>query len=217
MEDRTYDIRMHFNHGNAINLDLKGCGTLYIKPGKDYYFINAPINFINYLAQLKRVGVSYEISKDKRGCYQEIDLRFYNVNDPRYLATLLRSGNQKVVKEEKVKEPPHVVLSSDEGLTIYKGDVSTTIEKDLTVAPPTIPPIAIEEQPTTPPNEEVPTSDKKDEVSESKKPIVYTEEELTKFSKTKLLEIANDLGITSVSDINIKKEIREAILAAQNK
>ena len=213
MEDRVYNVRIHFNHGNAMNLDLKGCGTLYIKPGKDYYFINAPINFINYLAQLKRCGVTYEITENKRGCYQEIDLSIYNINDPRYLVSLFRKDiSQKKVKEVKEPEPRHVVLSSDEGLTIYKGDVSTTVEKDLIVAPPTIPPMEINIDPTN--DNEVPKSE---EVKEEDNNKIYTDSELQKFGKVKLLEIANNLGLENISDINTKKEIREAILAAQNK
>lgn len=212
MEDRVYNVRIHFNHGNAMNLDLKGCGTLYIKPGKDYYFINAPINFINYLAQLKRCGVTYEITENKRGCYQEIDLSIYNINDPRYLVSLFRKDiSQKKVKEVKEPEPRHVVLSSDDKLIVNDNKKINEVEKvEEKQEVPAIPPMEINIDPTN--DNEVPKSE---EVKEEDNNKIYTDSELQKFGKVKLLEIANNLGLENISDINTKKEIREAILAAQ--
>lgn len=206
-EDRTYNIRVSFKHGNAITLDLKGCGSLYIKPYKDYYFINAPINFINYLAQLKRVGIDYTLTSNKRGCYQEIDLTQYNYSDPRYILASLR---KPLITEpvETVKEERPVVLTSDD--VVVK---ETKIEEPVVTEEITEP--IIEETNTEETVEEVEdTNDEPQKTEESVVEITYTEEELTKMSKTKLLEIASSLNLTNVSDINTKKEIREAILKA---
>ena len=91
--EKTYNIRISFNHGNDITLDLKGCGLLHIKPGKDYYFINAPIEFTNYLAQLRRLGITYKMTPDRKGCFQTIDLTMYNKNDAREILKNLRKAN----------------------------------------------------------------------------------------------------------------------------
>lgn len=206
-EDRTYNIRVSFKHGNAITLDLKGCGSLYIKPYKEYYFINAPINFINYLAQLKRVGITYTLTSNKRGCYQEIDLTQYNYSDPRYILASLR---KPLITEpvETVKEERPVVLTSDD--VVVK---ETKIEEPVVeTATPIIEEVTNTEETVEEEIEE--TNNEPQETEESVVEITYTEEELTKMSKTKLLEIASSLNLTNVSDINTKKEIRDAILKA---
>ena len=209
MNDRTYNVRVHFIHGNAITLDLKGCGSLYIKPYKDYYFINSPINFINYLAQLKRMGITYEITDNKRGCYQEIDLSHYNFTDPRYIISNLRKINvlpdADTFKPAEVEEDKSIVLSSDDNIKVETVEVEEAI----------IPPVEINAEPVEEPTDEV-SEEITEEVEETNEELpVYTEKELSAMSKNKLLEIATKLGIDSVSDINTKKEIREAILDIQ--
>lgn len=227
--EKTYSIRVSFNHGNDINLDLKGCGLLNIRPGKDYYFINAPIEFTNYLAQLRRLGVTYKITNDRKGCYQTIDLTAYFKNDARELLKNLRKANvinqdnylnEETKKEKKIKNPEKkVVLSSDD-----------LIKTDEVVVEQPQKGIALEEmtkkeiQPTNIPETTEITSEvqiekveevKEEEVTEPEKIETYSEEELSKMSKNALLEIANSLNITEVSSINTKKEIREAILKIQ--
>ena len=64
MKEDKYSVRLFFSHGNSIVLQLKGCGSLTIKPGHDYFFENAPMKFINYLAQLRRLGVTYKITQE---------------------------------------------------------------------------------------------------------------------------------------------------------
>lgn len=234
--EKTYGIRILFNHGNAITLDLKGCGSLYIKPGKDYYFTNAPIEFTNYLAQLRRAGVTYKITDDRKGCYQTIDLTSYRMGDPRTILSNLRRANvvnedsylsEKTKKEiDKKREEKKVVLSSDdlikkEKVKKDKKDVSIDASKDENVnnnitespeintleAPEVKPEPIIEDKPV------VEESTIKEEVKEEVK--TYSEEELNKMSKNKLLEVAKSYGIEDVSEINTKKEIREAILKVQ--
>ena len=208
-EDRTYNIRVSFKHGNAITLDLKGCGSLYIKPYKDYYFINAPINFINYLAQLKRVGIEYTLTSNKRGCYQEIDLTQYNYSDPRYILASLR---KPLITEpvETVKEERPVVLTSDD-VVVKEAKIETPVVTEE-ITEPIIEEVTNTEETVEEETEEI--NNEPQETEESVVEITYTEEELTKMSKTKLLEIASSLNLTNVSDINTKKEIREAILKA---
>lgn len=214
--DTVYNIRMHFNHGNAINLELKGCGTLYIKPGKDYFFTNAPINFVNYLAQLRRLGVTYEMTDNKKGCYQTIDLRYYNISDPRYIMANLRKPievkqeTKKTPKEEKV----HVVLSSDDNIKVVNKETVESEGISVTELFSTIPSVEETNNKETPETNDLVIEEPQKAEVENK---IYSEDELSKMGKTKLLEIAQGLGIESVSNINTKKEIREAIIATQNK
>lgn len=227
--EKTYGVRISFNHGNDINLDLKGCGLLNIRPGKDYYFINAPIEFTTYLAQLRRLGITYKITNDKKGCYQTIDLTAYFKNDAREILKNFRKTNiinednylnEETKKAKKINkhEEKKVVLSSDD--LIKTKEVIVEEPKELGL-------------PEEMKNEEVNnyitqvqsgntdnsievTSDVQiEEVKEEEtveEPKIYSEEELNKMSKNALLEVARSYNIEEVSEINTKKEIREAIL-----
>ena len=211
MEDRVYNVRVSFVHGNAITLDLKGCGSLYIKPYKDYFFTNCPINFINYLTQLRRMGITYTMTDNKKGCYQEIDLSHYNLTDPRYIIANLRKANIKDVEPVKVEEPkeePTIVLSSDDNIEV--DPVVVKMAEDIKEAQE-----EIIEEPVEEIIEETEESIEEVESEEVEELVTYTESQLTKMGKTDLLDIAAKLGLDNISDINTKKEIREAILEAQ--
>jgi len=220
MEDRVYNVRVSFKHGNAITLDLKGCGSLYIKPYKDYYFINCPINFINYLTQLRRMGITYVMTDNKKGCYQEIDLTHYNLTDPRFIISNLRRISTQDIKEtkpvEEKKVETTVVLSSDDNITNVEPTVVKMAE-DIKESQELI-------NNDTDENENISIDEPVvDENAETEEPVVeepkeikkYTESQLTKMGKVQLLEIAASLGLDNMSDINTKREIREAILAKQ--
>jgi len=231
--DKTYNIRISFNHGNDITLDLKGCGLLHIKPGKDYYFTNAPIEFTNYLAQLRRVGITYKMTPDRKGCYQTVDLTAYKKNDAREILKNLRKANvineeaylnEETKKAKKINnhDEKKVVLSSDDliktkEVTIEapKEETKPEIVDNTTAQVPEIePPVAPEVTAEVQIEEVTPeTTEVVDEVKEE--PKVYSEEELNKMSKNDLLNVARSYDIKEVSEINTKKEIREAILKVQ--
>lgn len=215
MNEDKYNVRVHCNGANPFDIDLRGYGSFYVKPGNDYYFTNAPMSFINYLVQLKNLGITYEITNNNKGCLYETDLTFYRSADPRYVMAGLRK--QMIKKEEKVEETREVVLSSTDGI-----DVEPVKVEDPRNVQPVLPqePVEINALPTEQTGEEITQSEepieevKEEEKIEEELPK-YTDEQLQKFGKVKLLEIAHALGLESVSDINTKKEIREAILKAQ--
>ena len=234
--EKTYNIRISFNHGNDITLDLKGCGLLHIKPGKDYYFTNAPIEFTNYLAQLRRLGITYKMTPDRKGCYQTADLTMYNKNDAREILKNLRKANiinedaylnEETKKTKKINnyEEKKVVLSSDdliktEEVVVESLNNVTPEETKEEIVDNTITEVNVDDtiEAVETASEEIveeakETTDIVEEVKEE--PKVYSEEELNKMSKNDLLNIANSYGIKEVSEINTKKEIREAILKAQ--
>lgn len=218
MEDRLYGVRISTEKiVNPFDLDLRGCGQLHIVPGREYYFENAPIKFINYVVQLAMMNITYRLTDDKNGCYYTVDLTDYNKMDPNYIMSKIRKLENPIVKNPVKKEKPaKVVLSSDDRgpreeieKTQAEKDLNELIAKDLSAEVPTIPE-------TEPPVEEI-TEEKVEEVSEStvEELPIYTDAELSKFGKVKLLEIASALELNDISDINTKKEIREAILAKQ--
>ena len=216
MEDRTYNVRISTEKiVNPFDLDLRGCGQLHIVPGREYFFENAPINFINYVVQLAMMNITYRLTDDKNGCYYTVDLTDYNKMDPNYIMSKIRRLENPITKNPVKKEKPaKVVLSSDDmgpREEIEKAqaekELNDLIAKDLSAEVPTIPE-------TEPPVVETP-DEKIDEESTTEELPIYTDSELSKFGKVKLLEIASALELNDISDINTKKEIREAILAKQ--
>jgi len=216
-EEKYYGVRISFDFGNPITIELKGAGRAYIIPGKDYFFENAPIEFINYLAQLKGFGVSYKITTDKKGCYNTFDLKKYNVT-PR--VDLLRnyrmpSTLEKPEEPEVVEPVKEVKVTQEDIVKIESVPVEPEVKDTLPVDQPEntteeILPEPIKEEPEV--NTELPTDQTGEEITQVvEEPHVYTEEELKSFTKSELLAIASDLNL-EVSDINTKKEIREAIL-----
>lgn len=225
MNEDKYNVRITFKHGNAITLDCKGCGQVYLAPNHDYFFENAPMQFINYLPQLKRLGVSYRIINDKRGCYQTFNLSNYFANDPFKLMGQLRSTRTNVatpiveeVKEEEIIEEP--VIETPVTQTVEIPDVvkeppvktteDTDLKEDQNEGTPETTQEDLKEDPTPVVSSE-PEQVSQEDLKED--PVVETPEEIDieHMSKPKLIEYAKNLGLTQVTDYWTKKEIREAI------
>ena len=221
MDDRTYNVRLSAQEIiNPFTIELKGCGSLQLIPGCDYYFTNAPINFIDYVVQLAPMNVKYSLTEKRDGCLYVIDLRDYNAHEPRYVVSRYRkltniTGNENPVistGDEKV-----VVLSSDditprEEVSSEEAELNKMIAEDQKADAVT----EVIQEPEV--QEKTIVEPVSEEVAEEKptEPKVYSEDELSKFSKAMLLEISADYNL-DCSDINTKKEIRDAIIAAQNK
>lgn len=241
MKEDKYSVRLFFSHGNSIVLQLKGCGSLTIKPGHDYFFENAPMKFINYLAQLRRLGVTYKITQDKRGCYQTVNLAGYFSNDRARQLNSLREKTPvdftQVGKNlDKIKEKPEqeVVIDSTKGDPI-DSVVSTIKQEDLITLGGEIPESSethesvenkdgikqedvISEDVETPEPSETPEStENKDDLDNGEGNVDDVEVDRTPIdldnqpTKAVLLERARALGIVEVEDSWVKKDISLAI------
>lgn len=238
-EDKLYGVRISFDFGNPITLELKGAGRVQIIPRKDYFFENAPIEFINYLAQLKGFGVSYRITTDKKGCFNTLDLKNYNQTPridvlrnyraPSKLKDLIvetkeESKEVKATEEDiikvspvKVEEPKVEKLPTDQtGKEITQELKESSEDETINIEGTTIEDTdnvetTVDTLETEPELE--PIAEPEDEPQEGIH--VYTEDELKDLTKKDLLAIAADLDLP-VSDINTKKEIRAAILNKNN-
>ena len=229
MKADSHKVRVKFQHGNAMSLDLKGCGSIYIEPNKEYFFENAPMQFINYLAQLRRLGITYRLTNDKKGCYMTIDLSGYQTNEPKTILGQLRSNlvsqPPKITRHATLRDS-EVDESTVEDL-IPEGTFSEEI-KEVTIPEALTPSVEtsntditnqltkedLEDDSIVTPEAPVVEDDKKSETpevkEETKEPI--TEEQLEGMNKTKLIETAKSLGLDEVSEIWTKKELRSAIL-----
>ena len=209
----SHQVRVKFVHGNAISLDLRGCGSIYLEPNREYFFENAPMAFINYLVQLRRVGITYRLTSDKKGCYMTLDLTGYLTNEPKTILGQLRSNlvqqPAKITRHTGIKDKA-VDESVAEDLIpegTFKEEINT-IEIDTSVIKDETP-VSAPVDVTVSTNIEVPVTT---EINEpEKEEIKITAEEVDALNKTKLIELANSLNIPNVSEIWTKKELRTAI------
>lgn len=227
MDDTRYSVRLNtFKCINPFTIELRGCGQLYVVPKREYFFVNAPINFINYVAQLAALNVSYRLTNDSNGCYYTIDLTDYFKNDPQYIMQKIRTANASpIINNPTPQEAPKssVVIASDDftprdtvvSETKADAELNEMIAKDLQENARTENKVEFNVIPTEQPTEATIEPVESNEIPKPEK-TVYTETELSRLGKTKLLEISANLGL-DYSDINTKKEIRDGILAAQNK
>lgn len=228
----SHKVRVSFNHGNAMSLDLKGCGSIYIEPNKEYFFENAPMMFINYLAQLRRLGVTYKLTDNKKGCYMTIDLTGYQTNEPKTILGNLRSN--LVQTNITINRPSPVKDSDNEDYKVEdlipKGtfaediqeivipdvkesttDISTDLKESELLTEDDLNDLPIVNDSTTEPT--TPEVEETEVKEESKEEVVYlSESKLLDLNKADLLEYARSIDTPEVSDINTKKEIREAII-----
>lgn len=226
----TYSVRAKHDLFNSLQLNLQGCGMLYMEPNKDYFFENAPIEFIDYLGKMSDMNITYRITKDKRGCYRTIDLSCYNKTNPLFAMQNFRGAftnvSNKVEDEQPIEEPPKTeppVVDLEKNKddsnipNLFEGDSTPNKVEEITVSD--IP--VIEGQmsidditdegvqlPEGDPNDSVTGTDPEENAAESKVEIVDPE---TITAKAELIEYAHKLGLDKISDINTKKEIRKAI------
>lgn len=218
--DPKYNVRITFINGNGITLDCKGCGQIWLEPNHDYFFENSPIKFINYLAQLRRVGITYKITEDKRGCYQTFDLSRYESGSPRNIISQLRSSRPV---SNKVEESP--VVEEHEESTTPEVTEETPVNNEVTKGAPEVPEVVETPEVNTPDNKELPTDQTGEEVTQSEdevteetndaEPVEEEPVDVDSLNKKDLIEYAHSLGLTEISDIYTKKEIKEAIAKLQ--
>lgn len=211
----SHQVRVKFVHGNAISLDLRGCGSIYLEPNREYFFENAPMAFINYLTQLRRVGITYRLTNDKKGCYMTLDLTGYLTNEPKTILGQLRSNlvqqPPRIVRHKGIKD--RAVDDSTVEDLIPKG---TFTEEINTIEIDTSSIVDESKETITEPIKENESTDIETtlttEGNEPKKEeIKITAEEVDTLNKTKLIELATSLEIPNVSEIWTKKELRTAI------
>ena len=206
-EDRTFNIRFSSSLYNAWDFDLHGAGHLYVQPGKEYFLENCPRSLYERVVGLvSAMNVKYQLTDNKKGCFNTINCINYDINDPKSLLGRLRT-NKITVEEPKVEETveeevvePEVTEEVVEEATEPEVVEEVTEEVEETVEEVT------EEEVTEPEVTEEATEDVEEveEVSISKK-------EVGAMSKPQLEELATSLGIDSVQT-KTKKILKSEII-----
>ena len=206
-EDRTFNIRFSSSLYNAWDFDLHGAGHLYVQPGKEYFLENCPRSLYERVVGLvSAMNVKYQLTDNKKGCFNTINCINYDINDPKSLLGRLRT-NKITVEEPKVEETveeevvePEVTEEVVEEATEPEVVEEVTEEVEEAVEEVT------EEEVVEPEVTEEATEDVEEveEVSISKK-------EVGAMSKPQLEELATSLGIDSVQT-KTKKILKSEII-----
>lgn len=210
-EDRTFNIRFSSSLINSWDFDLHGAGHLYVQPGKEYFLENCPRSLLDRVVGLvDAMNVTYQLTDNKKGCFNTVNCINYDINDPRSLLGRLRTN--RVVIEESVTEPevvePEVIDSDGNTTEDFTGEFVTPETPEVE----TIKDEVIDEPETT--EDEVVEPEVEDEVvtePEVEEEVTISKNDIESMSKPKLEELATSLGIEEVQT-KTKKILKSEII-----
>lgn len=201
-EDRTFNIRFSSSLYNAWDFDLHGAGHLYVQPGKEYFLENCPRSLYERIVGLvSAMNVKYQLTDNKKGCFNTINCINYDINDPKSLLGRLRT-NRVTIEESKVEAKEEVIEESTES-TIE--EVEEVTEPEVTESEVTEESSEVEE-----PAEIEESTEESEEVEEVEE-VTITKKEVGAMSKPQLEELATSLGIESVQT-KTKKILKSEII-----
>lgn len=201
-EDRTFNIRFSSSLYNAWDFDLHGAGHLYVQPGKEYFLENCPRSLYERIVGLvSAMNVKYQLTDNKKGCFNTINCINYDINDPKSLLGRLRT-NRVTIEEPKVEAKEEVIEESTES-TIE--EVEEVTEPEVTESEVTEESNEVEE-----PTEIEESTEESEEVEEVEE-VTITKKEVGAMSKPQLEELATSLGIESVQT-KTKKILKSEII-----
>ena len=192
-EDRKFNIRFSSGLTNPWDFDLRGAGHLYVQPGKEYFLENCPKSLLDVvISYVGAMNVTYQLTDNKKGCFQTINCINYDINDPRSLLGRLRTNRIEESEPEVVTEP-EVVEEVTEPEVTEESVVEESTEPEVV------------EEATEEVVEEVP-----EDIVEDATPEV-SKEEIEGMSKPQLEELAESLGIES-GQTKTKKKLKAEII-----
>ena len=201
-EDRKFNIRFSSGLTNPWDFDLRGAGHLYVQPGKEYFLENCPKSLLDVvISYVGAMNVTYQLTDNKKGCFQTINCINYDINDPRSLLGRLRTNRIEESEPEVVTEP-EVVEEVTEPEVTEESVVEEVTEPEV-VEEATEPEVV--EEATEEVVEEVP-----EDIVEDATPEV-SKEEIEGMSKPQLEELAESLGIES-GQTKTKKKLKAEII-----
>ena len=218
-EDRTFNIRFSSSLYNAWDFDLHGAGHLYVQPGKEYFLENCPRSlYERVIGLVSAMNVKYQLTDNKKGCFNTINCINYDINDPKSLLGRLRT-NKVTIEEPKVEEPiePEVVEEVVEPEAI-DSDGNTAEDFTGESVTPEVAEEPVEESTEPEVTEEVSEStidSNESEEVENVEETSITKKDVGAMSKPQLEELATSLGIESVQT-KTKKILKSEIINKLN-
>lgn len=128
METKFYNVRVSYRGEGVFTFTVRGIGEVQIQAGRDLYIVDADVQTIEGLRQLKPVMVDIKIGAKSDGCYKTYDM---NRIRPRVEQTsrMNYSGYAKTVEAVSSEDLSSIKKAGQSGLIVLDEDTTNTTEE----------------------------------------------------------------------------------------
>ena len=121
METKFYNVRVSYRGEGVFTFTVRGIGEVQIQAGRDLYIVDADIQTIEGLRQLKPVMVDIKIGAKSDGCYKTYDMnrlrprveQISRMNYSGYAKTVEAVSNEDLSNIKKAGQSGPIVLDED--------------------------------------------------------------------------------------------------------
>lgn len=128
METKFYNVRVSYRGEGVFTFTVRGIGEVQIQAGRDLYIVDADVQTIEGLRQLKPVMVDIKIGAKSDGCYKTYDM---NRIRPRVEQTsrMNYSGYAKTVEAVSSEDLSSIKKAGQSGPIVLDEDTTNTTEE----------------------------------------------------------------------------------------
>lgn len=128
METKFYNVRVSYRGEGVFTFTVRGIGEVQIQAGRDLYIVDADVQTIEGLRQLKPVMVDIKIGAKSDGCYKTYDM---NRLRPRVEQTsrMNYSGYVKTVEAVSSEDLSNIKKAGQNGPIVLDEDTTNTTEE----------------------------------------------------------------------------------------
>lgn len=121
METKFYNVRVSYRGEGVFTFTVRGIGEVQIQAGRDLYIVDADVQTIEGLRQLKPVMVDIKIGAKSDGCYKTYDMnrlrprveKTSRMNYSGYVKTVEAVSNEDLSSIKKAGQSGPIVLDED--------------------------------------------------------------------------------------------------------
>ena len=121
METKFYNVRVSYRGEGVFTFTVRGIGEVQIQAGRDLYIVDADVQTIEGLRQLKPVMVDIKIGAKSDGCYKTYDMNRLRprveqrsrMNYSGYAKTVEAVSNEDLSNIKKAGQSGPIVLDED--------------------------------------------------------------------------------------------------------
>ena len=128
METKFYNVRVSYRGEGVFTFTVRGIGEVQIQAGRDLYIVDADVQTIEGLRQLKPVMMDIKIGAKSDGCYKTYDM---NRLRPRVEQTsrMNYSGYAKTVEAVSSEDLSSIKKAGQSGPIVLDEDTTNTTEE----------------------------------------------------------------------------------------
>lgn len=121
METKFYNVRVSYRGEGVFTFTVRGIGEVQIQAGRDLYIVDADVQTIEGLRQLKPVMVDIKIGAKSDGCYKTYDMnrlrprveQTSRMNYSGYVKTVEAVSSEDLSSIKKAGQSGPIVLDED--------------------------------------------------------------------------------------------------------